>query len=66
MSALEPIESPCVRVCAVDGARGICIGCGRTLKEIASWTALAPQERRAIMDALPERLATLPVAPGSP
>ncbi|MBL8544059.1 MAG: DUF1289 domain-containing protein, partial [Hyphomonadaceae bacterium] len=31
----RPISSPCIKVCAVDGSSGLCIGCGRTLKEIA-------------------------------
>ena len=50
------IESPCIRVCAVSGQTGMCLGCGRTLKEIGSWAQLSPTERRTIMDALPARL----------
>lgn len=52
-----PITTPCVQVCAVDGARGLCVGCGRTLKEIAAWGGLSETERRAIMALLPARLA---------
>ena len=51
------IESPCVKVCAVDGRLGQCLGCGRTLPEIASWGQRSPEERRAIMDELPTRMA---------
>lgn len=50
------IESPCRKICAVNGMTNQCIGCGRTLAEIGGWTRFTPAERRAIMDALPERL----------
>ena len=36
-------DSPCVNICKMDG--GVCIGCGRTLKEIADWQKLTKQER---------------------
>ena len=52
-----PIASPCVRVCAVDGMTGLCVGCGRTLKEIGGWTGFSDAERAAIMQALPDRRA---------
>ena len=51
MSALpESIErnlSPCIRVCRLD-ARSVCVGCGRTLDEIARWSQLKMDEQRAI------------------
>jgi uncharacterized protein len=49
------IASPCVRICVVDGASGLCVGCLRTLNEIASWGALSDAERAEIMAALPKR-----------
>lgn len=52
----RPISSPCIKVCAVDGGSGLCIGCGRTLKEIASWGGLDEATRRSIMAELPARL----------
>ena len=51
------ISTPCVNVCAVDGRTGLCVGCGRTLKEIAAWGGLDEPRRRAIMAELPTRLA---------
>jgi len=42
-------------VCAVDGESGLCLGCFRTLKEIAGWRALSDAEREAVMDDLPMR-----------
>ncbi len=51
-------STPCIKVCAVNGQTGICIGCGRTLKEIAAWGQLQETERLAIMARLPARLAS--------
>jgi predicted Fe-S protein YdhL (DUF1289 family) len=47
--------SPCVKICAVDGASGLCVGCLRTLGEIAAWGGLDPAERARIMAELPAR-----------
>lgn len=51
-----PIPSPCIKLCAVSGQSGLCIGCGRTLVEIAAWGSLTDRERQAITAALPDRL----------
>ncbi|MBL8537407.1 MAG: DUF1289 domain-containing protein [Hyphomonadaceae bacterium] len=51
------ISTPCIKACAVSGATGLCIGCGRTLREIADWGTLTESERRQIMATLPARLA---------
>lgn len=51
------IETPCTKVCTVDSVSGLCIGCGRTLTEIAQWAALSAAERKTIMTTLPQRLA---------
>lgn len=55
----RPMETPCVRVCVLDAATGLCSGCGRTLDEIGDWLRLGEPERRRIMDELPERMARL-------
>ncbi len=39
-------------------ARKICIGCGRTLDEVARWLEFSDLERGRIMAQLPARLAT--------
>lgn len=51
----RPIATPCVKVCAVDGRSGVCLGCRRTLPEIAGWARLSDEERAAIMNDLPHR-----------
>lgn len=53
------IESPCIKVCAVDGETGLCLGCGRSLKEIGGWMQFDDAGRRDVMDALPDRLTQL-------
>jgi predicted Fe-S protein YdhL (DUF1289 family) len=58
--SLRNIESPCIKVCVVDPASALCVGCGRTVAEIAGWISFTPAERRRIMAELPRRLATLP------
>ncbi|HEX6611109.1 MAG TPA: DUF1289 domain-containing protein [Hyphomicrobiaceae bacterium] len=49
--------SPCINVCVIDTATGLCAGCGRTLAEIAAWSGMPPDERLRIMAELPERRA---------
>ena len=56
---MTAIESPCILVCSIDETTGYCLGCGRTLGEIADWLSMTPEERRAVMQGLPERLATI-------
>jgi predicted Fe-S protein YdhL (DUF1289 family) len=59
MTTAPSISSPCNRVCVVHPAARICVGCGRSLDEIAGWIALSEGERAAIMVQLPARLAAL-------
>ena len=49
------IESPCVQVCMVDSRSGLCLGCYRTLAEIARWSGYSDSERAEIMRGLPSR-----------
>ena len=56
----DEIESPCIKVCVLHPEAGICIGCYRTRHEIAGWSRLSREDRRAIMDGLSERKSLLP------
>ena len=59
-TANQSPKSPCIGVCAVSARAGFCIGCGRKLAEIGGWHGLSDDEKRAVLDALPARLASLP------
>jgi uncharacterized protein len=54
------IASPCVKVCCVEPGSGLCLGCYRTLPEIARWGRMEPHEREFVMAQLPERAQQLP------
>jgi len=60
------IHSPCVLVCFIDPAAGLCLGCLRDIDEVASWSGYSDAERARIMADLPSRhrrIAT--VTPGT-
>lgn len=50
----DQVESPCIKVCQLD-EKQICTGCGRSLDEIASWSRMTNDERRAVCVAALER-----------
>ena len=41
------MKTPCIKVCQMDPARGVCSGCCRTLDEIARWGGMSDAERDA-------------------
>ena len=51
----RPIATPCIKVCVVDGESGLCLGCYRSLLEVAAWQKLTEADRSAIMAELPSR-----------
>ena len=53
--------SPCIKVCQMDPARGVCIGCCRTLDEIARWGSMSEAEQTQRMAELPSRRKALNV-----
>ena len=50
-----PIISPCVGVCQINAQTGYCLGCWRTLKEVARWSRFTDQEKRDVLDELHAR-----------
>jgi predicted Fe-S protein YdhL (DUF1289 family) len=50
-------ETPCIAVCMIDPKTSLCLGCGRTLPEIARWHRMEGPERHAVMALLPARMA---------
>ena len=53
------VESPCVKICVMHPAEGICTGCFRTLDEITRWSRMAAAERAEVLAALPDRAPLL-------
>jgi predicted Fe-S protein YdhL (DUF1289 family) len=54
----DPADSPCVRRCTLNDD-DICIGCGRTLADIAAWGGMSLAERIACKQRAAERWPTL-------
>jgi uncharacterized protein len=63
MSQVAP-ASPCLNICVLDAAR-TCIGCGRTLDEIARWGRMSAAEQWQVIARL-ERVRQQEVATASP
>ena len=53
------VVTPCIKVCMVDGESGLCLGCFRTLPEIAGWLRFSKDQRAELMVALPARRALI-------
>jgi uncharacterized protein len=45
----------------MDPQRGVCLGCARTLDEIARWSSLSEKERISIMNGLAARKKALDI-----
>ena len=52
----EDVPSPCVSVCRMDSATEVCEGCFRTLDEIAAWSRLDDESKRAVWQMIAQRL----------
>nr|WP_298723933.1 DUF1289 domain-containing protein [uncultured Steroidobacter sp.] len=48
------VASPCIKVCVLD-AQQVCLGCGRTLEEIAQWSRMTEEQRRQVVDRAQQR-----------
>jgi predicted Fe-S protein YdhL (DUF1289 family) len=51
------IATPCVKICTLDARAGLCLGCGRTIDEIARWSSMSVSERARVMNELASRVA---------
>jgi uncharacterized protein len=48
-------ESPCTGVCVIDPTTGWCLGCFRTLDEIAAWGQSSTSDRSQTLGRLEQR-----------
>ncbi len=54
MTAGDPL-SPCEKVCTLNPANNICMGCFRSAAEIRAWPDYSPAEKHAVLKLLPPR-----------
>lgn len=68
VAAEAAVPSPCINVCRMDAASGLCEGCLRTIDEIAAWSQMSDAGKRGVWVALEQRRAQRPPggAPVSP
>jgi len=50
-----PVPSPCVNICRIDAGSGLCVGCRRTIDEIAGWSRLGDAQKCIVWARLPGR-----------
>lgn len=50
-----PLPSPCINLCKMDEATGLCLGCRRTIPEIIAWSKASENDKRAIWQAIKRR-----------
>lgn len=61
-----PPLSPCIKVCRVDRAFQVCVGCWRTVDEISRWFGMRDDEKRAVLADLPNRRESMGGQDGRP
>lgn len=55
----EPIPSPCISVCQMDAQTGLCLGCWRSLDEIAHWGGANRTYQRGVWRCIEARIEGL-------
>jgi len=63
---IAEVPSPCIKVCVMDAALGLCAGCHRTLEEIAGWADYPPAEKLRVLERVAARAACLGPSAASP
>jgi predicted Fe-S protein YdhL (DUF1289 family) len=57
---VKRLDSPCVDICQLDPRTGFCVGCLRTIDEIAHWGQYSASQREEILATLPARARDTP------
>jgi uncharacterized protein len=63
-AAAHTVPSPCINVCRMHPASGLCEGCWRTLDEIAAWGVSSDDAKRAVW-VLIEQRKSAPLTPAA-
>lgn len=51
----DQVPSPCMHICSINPANGYCLGCWRTLDEIAHWGDSSDADKRRLWQELLQR-----------
>ncbi len=51
---MNDVASPCIKLCKLD-ERSMCLGCARSLEEIAGWSQMNNAEKQSVLDAVKAR-----------
>ena len=62
MSTPAVVPSPCINVCRMQSANGLCEGCDRTLDEIGNWASMNDTRKREVWQLIAQRRASRPSA----
>ena len=54
--SFDDTQSPCRSICKLSDDEEVCMGCGRTLHEIARWSSMSCDEKRSANRAAARRL----------
>jgi len=54
-STLVDVASPCINICKMNEASGLCEGCWRTLDEIIVWSKSSNANKTAILELVEQR-----------
>lgn len=52
---IASVASPCISVCRISDPTGLCVGCFRTLKEIALWSQYTHEEKAEVLRRVNQR-----------
>ncbi len=62
LACAGPVPSPCISVCAMVAATGLCGGCLRRIDEIAGWSRMDDAAKRQVWQHIAQRAGLNPVS----
>lgn len=55
----DEVQSPCVNICVIHPKERLCVGCLRSIDEIAMWSSMDDKQRSQILSELSARTPRL-------
>lgn len=52
----DDVPSPCISICRMDASGELCLGCLRTLEEIAAWGRMGDGDKRKVWMQIAQRI----------